>query len=154
MIEPGLGGDHNRNGQLDCGDLDMMTREISQGTNDILFDMNRDGMVNFGDLEISVRQKHNTFFGDANCDGEFNSSDLVQVFVTGLYEQGPSDDAVYSTGDWNGDGEFNSSDLVVACIDGGYETGPRAAVAAVPEPTGLISFVLGLAGFGLMRRRR
>ena len=86
LIEPGLGGDHNRNGQLDCGDLDMMTREIAAGSNDILFDMNRDGLVSFGDLEISVRQKHNTYFGDANCDGEFNSSDLVQVFVSGLYE--------------------------------------------------------------------
>ena len=154
LIQPGLGGDHNRNGELDCGDLDKMTRQISQGSTDILFDMNQDGAVDFADLEISGRDNHDSYFGDANCDGEFNSTDLVHVFVPGLYEQGPSDDAVYSTGDWNGDGEFNSSDLVVAFADGGYEMGPRGAVAGVPEPTGLTSFVLGLVGLMRMRRRR
>ncbi len=150
LIEPGLGGDHNRDGILDCDDLNLMTTAISSGSNDILFDMNLDGVLNFDDLEIAVHDKHNTFFGDANCDGEFSSSDLLTVFVAGLYETDQF--AVWTQGDWNGDGVFGSSDLVVALVDGGYEQGPVTTV--VPEPTGLLTFTLGLFGLAAMRRRR
>lgn len=56
--------------------------------------------------------------GDANCDGRFDSSDLIKVFQAGKYEQGTAAD--WSEGDWNGDGMFDSSDLIAAMIAGGY----------------------------------
>ena len=93
-----------------------------------------------------------TYFGDANCDGEFNSSDLIQVMVAGLYETG--NPAVWSEGDFNADGIFESGDLVLALADGGYELGPTAAVAAVPEPGTMVLTLIGLALLAVRARRR
>ncbi|MEZ6116301.1 MAG: hypothetical protein R3C28_06980 [Pirellulaceae bacterium] len=90
-----------------------------------------------------------TYFGDANLDREFNSSDLVTVFESGLYETGTL--ASWSSGDWNGDGEFNSADFVVAFEDGGYEQGPRNVVT-VPEPHANWLVVVGLFAILLQLR--
>ena len=126
-----------------------------------------------------------TWYGDANLDGEFNSTDFVEVFIAGKYEteqmagwadgdwQGDmrfnSGDLVdvfqagkyeteelarWSEGDWSGDERFGSGDLIVAFQDGGYELGMRPAVAAVPEPSGLILLTLGLIGMRCVRRTR
>ena len=82
-----------------------------------------------------IDNQFNTYFGDANLDGEFNTRDMVVVFVAGQYEDESSGNSTWTTGDWNGDAEFNSSDLVVAFADGGYEQGVRGSTAtAVPEP--------------------
>ena len=55
-------------------------------------------------------------------------------------------------GDWNGDGDFTSKDMVAAFLDGGYEQGPRPA-NAVPEPSGLLLFVVALAALAFRRDR-
>ncbi len=91
-----------------------------------------------------------TWIGDANLDGEFNSTDLVVVFTTGEYEDATAANSTWVTGDWNGDSEFDSSDFVVAFSDGGYEQGVRPA-AAVPEPAGAILLLIGVACW---RRRK
>ena len=64
--------------------------------------------------------------GDANGDGLFNSSDLVQVFQRGEYEDDIEDNSVWEDGDWDGDGDFTSSDLVMAFQTGLYEVQPQA----------------------------
>ena len=94
-----------------------------------------------------------TWMGDANLDGEFNSSDFVAVFTAGEYEDLIGGNSTWATGDWNGDGEFNSSDFVVAFADGGFELGPRPAAAQVPEPTSATLLVLCLGGFVVRLRR-
>ena len=58
--------------------------------------------------------------GDANLDGVFDSSDLVQMFQAGEYENDVAGDSVWADGDFNGDGEFDSSDLVLAFQAGTY----------------------------------
>ena len=68
--------------------------------------------------------------GDANLDGEFNSTDLVRVFQAGEYEDAIESNSAWSDGDWNGDGEFDTSDLVVAFQAGYFEQGPPAVAAA------------------------
>ena len=74
---------------------------------------------------------------DSNLDLEFNSADMVQVFVAGKYEK--DEDAGWEEGDWDADLRFNSADMVAAFVSGGYEKGQKppqqaAAVSAVPEP--------------------
>jgi hypothetical protein len=69
-----------------------------------------------GDLAARERQRRSseltqTWIGDANLDGEFNSSDLLHVFQTGQYEDVENGNSNWSTGDWNTDGDFASADL-------------------------------------------
>lgn len=153
-IASSLTGDYNDNGQLDSADLDLQAEQIASATPDLGYDLNDDGQVDFADRTIWVNDLKNSWIGDANLDGEFNSSDLVDVFGAGNYEAGVS--STWAEGDWDGNGEFDSGDLVVAFTDGGYETGPRPAAAAVPEPSGfalpLIAFAL--AATSLSRRPR
>jgi hypothetical protein len=95
--------------------------------------LNGDALVNLSDITVWIKDLFDSWMGDATLDGQFNSSDLVEVLSSGSYETDV--ESVWSTGDFNGDGRSDSSDLVAALADGGYELGPRAAVAAVPEPT-------------------
>ena len=98
------------------------------------------------DLEARIAYVHdelNSWLGDSNLDGEFNSSDFVIVFSAGKFET--ADSATWEQGDWNGDMSFNSSDFVAAFTDGGYENGPRPAINAVPEPTSVTWCILMFA---------
>jgi hypothetical protein len=107
--------------------------------------------VNETDIGAWVNDLFNSWIGDADLDGQFNSSDLVTVLASGTYEANV--DSVWTTGDFNGDGRTNSSDLVSALAGGGYESGPRAATAAVPEPAagGLLASALALLAVGARR---
>ena len=89
--------------------------------------------MNGDDIGVWVGDLFNSWIGDANLDGEFNSGDLVVVLSAGTYEADV--DAVWSTGDFNGDGRANSSDLVAALSDGGYELrAPRRPWRPCPSP--------------------
>jgi hypothetical protein len=106
------------------------------------------------DLDERIAFVHDvakTWMGDANLDGEFNSTDLVEVLAAGEYEDNIASNSGWSDGDWNADSDFNSSDLVVALADGGYEQGPRPSAAAVPEPSAMALFGLALIGLSTLR---
>jgi hypothetical protein len=148
-IPAGMGGDLNFDKGITAADNDLMTRAIVAGTNDVLFDLNVDDLVNFADLKIMVHDIAKTYFGDANGDREFNSTDLIKILQAGLYETGQP--ATWSTGDFDANGIFESTDLIVALTDGGYELTPTA-LAAVPEPAAAIPALIGLAWLALTYR--
>lgn len=137
-------GDFNQNGQLDADDFDVLAAEVRNQSVNLAFDLNHDSAVDASDRETWVVQLRRTYFGDANLDGVFDSTDLVEVFASGEYESG--EPAGWAQGDWDGNGLFDSSDLVLAFADGGYEQGPRASVAAVPEPGCLVLLAASLCG--------
>jgi hypothetical protein len=60
--------------------------------------------------------------GDSNGDGRFDSSDLVQVFQRGQYEDNILGNSTWEDGDWDGDGDFTTSDLVFAFTAGTYQS--------------------------------
>jgi hypothetical protein len=136
-------GDFNGDGQFDAADIDDLTAQSAGQTNPSSYDLTGDGRVDSGDVNVWVRDIYWSWIGDANLDGQFNSSDLVRVLASGTYEADVN--SVWSSGDFNGDGRTNSSDLVVALSDGGYEQGPRTPVAAVPEPTVMGQMLLATA---------
>ena len=155
-------GDFDANDKFDEIDIDWLQLKILGGSGlavpyrlrEDMFDLDADGRATQRDVTVWVKDIKHTYLGDANVDGEFNSTDLVLVFQAGRYEVPTQrsrsnfiDPATWSTGDWDSDGEFTSSDLVVAFQDGGYEAGPRAVVTPVPEPTGIMMLMVGWCGF-------
>ena len=147
----GVAGDFNGNGMRDVADLDLLASAM--GGDDATFDLNGDGNVNFEDRRMWVEELSNTFVGDANFDGQFNSSDFVTVFGAAKYEK--NEPATWAEGDWNGDGVFSSSDFVAAFGGGGYESGPReGGLQTVPEPSSIALILFGVVGFARVIRRK
>jgi len=145
-------GDFNGDGEIDAADMDLLTAAV--GGNDSSYDLDGSGVVDDGDRRYWIEDIKNSYFGDSNLDGEFNTGDLVFVLGSGEYEDGVEDNSTWGTGDWNGDGEFDTADFVTALGSGGYEQGPRAAsAAAVPEQTSLMLSMLLLLGLAARRRR-
>ncbi|MFC1757704.1 LamG-like jellyroll fold domain-containing protein [Planctomycetota bacterium] len=144
--------DFDGDGLLGIADVNLLTAEIQAGTNAEKFDLNDDGSVDSRDLKQFVEgpDKLNTYVGDANLDGEFNSSDFVVVFTASEYEDTIASNSTWATGDWNGDGEFNSSDFVTAFTSAGYEQGPRTP-AVVPEPSATLLSLLGVLAIAVFR---
>jgi hypothetical protein len=139
-----MAGDFNGDGLLTTADIDRLTAIIRADRQNMNFDVSGDGRVTLSDREFWVRQLKKTYFGDANLDGEFNSSDMISVFQAGQYEDTLVGNSGWSSGDWDGDGDFTTGDLVAAFQDGGYEKGPRAAIVTVPEPSPCFMFLFGL----------
>ncbi|MCA9197591.1 MAG: hypothetical protein KDA87_08645 [Planctomycetales bacterium] len=132
---PAIPGDFDGNQVLDVLDVNLLMAGLRAGTN-LVFDLVPNGELNHQDLVVWVEELKNTYFGDANLDGEFNSTDLIQTFKSGKFEDGIADNANWEDGDWNGDREFDTTDFIIAFQSGGYEIGPRGDVLSVPEPSG------------------
>ena len=126
-------GDIDCDDQLDVDDVNALIEQIRSGEHQPNFDFTGDELVTTDDLNTWVKDLKSTWFGDANLDGEFNSSDFVLVFQAGKFEQATP--AKWEEGEWNGDGTFGSNDFVAAFQDGGFERGPIPANQAVPEPS-------------------
>ena len=125
--------DLNLDGVCNAGDIDLLSTEIRGGSPDVQrFDLNDDSVVDNSDRLVWIGDLMNTFVGDADLDGEFDSGDFVQVFTSNQYEDGIAGNSTWATGDWNGDADFDSGDFVAAFTEGGYEKGPKPA-ALVPE---------------------
>ncbi|MCA9199835.1 MAG: spondin domain-containing protein [Planctomycetales bacterium] len=150
-----LDGDVSENGTVSAEDIDQLSDAIRNQATDTRFDLNHDRKVDEADRTYWIHEVMDTYVGDANLDGEFNSSDLVRVLVAAQYEDSIPGNSTWMTGDWDGDGEFTSRDLLVAFADGGYELGSQNRVVAVPEPT--VGVALMFATFtclcGIVRRR-
>jgi hypothetical protein len=121
----GIPGDFDGNSIVDERDVDLLAGAI-RGTRDYVFDIDDSGAVDGLDLDFLIHDILHTFFGDANLDGQFNTSDLIAIFQIGEYEDSVPLNSRWGSGDWNADGEFDTGDLVAAFQDGGY------LAAAVP----------------------
>jgi hypothetical protein len=127
MASPSAGGtpgraplaDWNHDGRLNEQDIDLLCAAIQ--AQDTAFDLTADDRVDQDDLIALVEQAMGTAIGDANLDGRFNSSDLVQTFQFGEYEDAIAGNSTWSDGDWNCDGDFTSADLVFALQRGGWQ---------------------------------
>jgi hypothetical protein len=120
---PLIVGDFDTNGMVDIDDVDLLSTVISMSPYDAARDLDRDSDTDLVDLELLVNLVLRTYLGDANLDGFFNSSDFVQVFQIGEYEDLFNRNSTWRRGDWNADADATSADLVIAFQDGGYRGG-------------------------------
>jgi hypothetical protein len=91
--------------------------------------INPDAPTLNGDLAPCVAQ-----FGDANVDGLFDPSDIVQVLQTGKYLS--NEPATWGGGDWNGDNVFDQKDIIAALQLGDYleqSGGVKVGCAAIQQ---------------------
>jgi hypothetical protein len=140
----GIPGDFDSNGRIEAADVNLLQRAIYEGSDDLLFDVDNDLEITDDDLVFWIGDIAFSWRGDANLDGEFNSSDFVTVLAAGEYEDAIAENSRWETGDWNADLEFNSRDLVDSLAEGGYEVGP-AATRPIPEPTGWLLGLMAIA---------
>lgn len=128
---------------VDCEvDIDELTLAIKNNSADSTFDLNGDVAIDASDRRHWIVDLNNTYFGDSNLDGRFDSSDFISVFRAAEYDDSVDGNSTWKTGDWNGDCEFDSGDFIVAFQEAGYNIGPRSSLVAVPEPTFCFSCVL------------
>lgn len=146
---PNLLGDFDGSNTLDVHDINALNLAILNESTAPQFDLTNDGIVDGLDRVYWVHQLKSTSFGDANLDGVFDASDLVQVFQLAQYEDDIRSNSNWESGDWNGDLDFTSSDLVVAYQDLGYAD--AAVVATVPEPTVIFNALALLVVFYIFR---
>ncbi len=154
--QPGPTCDLNSNGTCDVGDIDMLLAAIRDGSEDPVFDLDGNGAVDEGDRDVWVNELFVTYYGDADLDGEFTTTDLVVVFQAAEYEDEIVGNSTWATGDWDGDGDFGTADLILAFQAGGFEQGPRmgTAAAAVPEPASCLLLAIGGGLFAVRMIRR
>lgn len=135
-------GDFDEDGQLDPDDIDALSLEMRNGTNDRSFDLNNSATLTAADLEVWVEQLAGTHFGDANLDGTVDFQDFVSLSA-GFGENGG-----WGQGDFDGNGKVEFEDFVALSGNFGQSA---TAVASAPEPSSLVLLVLGLA---TIKRRR
>lgn len=135
-------GDFDRDGLHDVDDVDLLATTILRQEYHPFFDINSDGLMNQDDRIMWVTEVKNSWFGDANLDGMFDSDDLIEVFSQGKYGTGEA--AGWAEGDFDGDLDFDADDLLHALAGGGYDIGARKVTAAVPEATSLTLLGVGL----------
>ncbi|MFC1758877.1 hypothetical protein ACFL2H_08925 [Planctomycetota bacterium] len=146
-------GDFDGDGLLTANDIDLLSDVVRTGSNLVEFDLDSDGQVTNSDRSVWIEDIMQTYFGDANLDGEFDSTDLVDVFVADEYEDDVMGNSSWADGDWNGDRDFNTSDLVLSFRNRGYEQGPRTVGGAI-VPEARCPMILILACILTRRRKR
>ncbi|MCA9200488.1 MAG: hypothetical protein KDA87_23275 [Planctomycetales bacterium] len=155
-VAAGIRGDFDDSGALDVADIDLLTAAALSGTNPSEFDLDGNGSVDTEDRRIWIEDIKNTWFGDSNLDGLFSTSDFVEVFTAGEFEDTIPGNSTWATGDWDGNGDFGTGDFVAAFTAGGFEAGQKPGgvnAAAVPEASSMCLALSSLLGLTLLRRR-
>ncbi|MCA9201039.1 MAG: DNRLRE domain-containing protein, partial [Planctomycetales bacterium] len=130
---PQIRGDFNGDGAVDVTDVDLFCNAYRGDQNPAPFDLTGDNGLSEEDRDVLIFDILGTTYGDSNLDGIFNSSDLVQVFQVGEYEDNAEANSTWADGDWNCDGEFNTQDLVVAFQAGGFSANSLPILEATGE---------------------
>ena len=117
-VSQSLRGDYNADERISLNDLEVLDQAIRDRVRRPELDLDLNGVVDAADRLALVALAEKPI-GDANFDGVFDSSDLVQIMLHGGFERSQVD-ATWATGDFDGDGHFSTADLVLAFKGGAY----------------------------------
>lgn len=130
---PSIPGDVNLDGTLNAADIDAVCQAAHGKPAPGNADLDGNGTINADDHAYIVTRIFRTSYGDANLDLIFNSSDLVDVFIPGQYEDKTPGNSTWATGDWDCDGDFTTGDLVLAFQKGSYSPAAVTSDSRVPS---------------------
>lgn len=141
--EADLVGDYTLDRVLDNQDLDLLGRQVAQGTARLQFDVDGDGTLSRGDVDgwLSIAGRVQA---DLDASGQVGFEDFLQL--SGNF--GRTDESVrWSTGDLDVDGAVAFADFLLLSNQFG-----QPSVAGVPEPSSKM-MILALLPFCLELRR-
>ncbi len=124
-----IDGDLNLDGLIDETDISRMCQLVAEAQPSA--DFSGDGAIDQRDIRAFVEIAVRTQIGDANLDGQFDSSDFVRVFQLGEYEDNADNNSTWSEGDWNCSGDFGTDDLVFAFQAGGFVAAAAPALRSI-----------------------
>ncbi len=110
-ISTGPECDFDASGACDVVDMDALLNNL--GSDDLLYDLDLDGVITLGDRDVwlSIAGQENIgvdyVTGDANLNGQVNSSDLNDLGIAWQSTDNPG----WGNGDFNGDDIVNAPDL-------------------------------------------
>ena len=136
--------DLDRDGAVDCADVDLLVASIVGGSDPTPFDLNGDGSVDPTDLDswlvhagtLLTVSGNPILPGDANLDGSVDVSDF-NIWNENKFSNTPA----WCSGDFNADGSVDVSDFNV-WNERNFES---SDLATVPEPGGFLLLLVGLA---------
>jgi hypothetical protein len=148
-----LPGDFDDNGLFECDDVDALVASIAAGNNEPAFDLTGDNAVDNADLvewlalagAENLASGDSYLMGDANLDGNVDGVDFVNWNNNKF-----TSNAAWCSGDFDASGIVNGADFV---IWNSNKFTTADGVQAVPEPTGLVSLLVGLCLFARPLRR-
>ncbi|MFC1758006.1 hypothetical protein ACFL2H_04465 [Planctomycetota bacterium] len=133
-------GDFDSSSTYDASDIDTLSSSVRSENHDPQFDLDSNGPVDQQDRRFWVEQCADTYFGDANLDGDFDGSDLTDWGEL-IFEQGTM--ASWSDGDFDGDADFDRFDVITA-----FQTGVFASLSPDPVASPVDATPLPLKGNG------
>jgi MYXO-CTERM domain-containing protein len=139
-------GDVNGDNLVDFRDIDDLSIAIQSGSADLSFDLNDDNIVSSADRQMLVSDILQTWFGDANLDGNVDFADFVTL---ANHFDGPGG---WGDGDFDADGQVLFADFVI--LANNYGKTSTANTMAVPEPGSVSLALLGVALLAGVRNRR
>ena len=142
---PGLLGDFDSDGSLTALDIDLLSAEVTSGTNTMSFDLTGDNVVDGQDRVLWVEDLAGTVFGDADFDGGVLFSDFLALSSNFGSTGG------WAEGDFDGNGQIEFSDFLTLSANFGSSS---EISAAVPEPSGALLFGCAFAICFAARRGR
>ena len=119
-------GDVDGNQEVTAEDVNELCSAIWSGPLDLeTHDLNYDRRADADDVMTLIDRILGTVVGDVNLDGVFNSTDFVEIFRAGEFEDGRQNNSTYTEGDWNCDGDFGTRDFVHVFQLGTYSANAR-----------------------------
>lgn len=144
VIDP-IVGDFNSNGELDAGDIDLLSIEVVAGTNAAAFDLTGVNSVDQEDRVYWVETLKGTHFGDVDLDGLVNFTDFLAL--SGAFGKSLG----WAHGDMDGNQFVDFADFL--SLSGNFGEGELFEVQTVPEPQGPWTLLGLLGSCGWLSRR-
>lgn len=132
-VEAPIVGDFNFNGELDAGDIDLLSVEAKEESPSPAFNIAGDAEVDASDRIFWVENLKGTFLGDANLDGKVDFFDFIDL-ANGFNKPGG-----WANGDFNGNQMVDFLDFIDQASNFGQPK--EEAAFAVPEPSSASLFL-------------